>query len=374
MAQPPRILHVIPRVVRRGAEVFAAQLAEALNRDHGSRNLLFPLFGPPEGLPAADVRVVAGARPIAPIERASGVDPGAVARMRHGLRKLKPDLVVAHGGEPFKYAVLADPRNRVPVVYRKISHTTSSRGERILAWMMTRAAAVLAVSQGLHDELVERFEVDPARVEVIPTARRDPPKLTPREREAFRLSIGAKPDAPLIAWVGRLAHEKQPGVALQVFALVRSRFGECTLALCGDGPLRGRVDRAAAVAGEGALVLGSRDDADRLIAASDILLSTSRTEGAPGVLVEAGLAGIPAVAFDVGEVGQIIKDGETGVLAPAGFLEAMGVVVLDLLRNPDRRERLGAAARESCQKYRLDSVAGLYAEVFARAIEDHRRH
>jgi glycosyltransferase involved in cell wall biosynthesis len=368
MDDRPRYLHVVPKVIRHGAEVFAAQLAEALNREHGSRNVLFPLFGPPEGEPAAPVRVVPGARPISSIERTTGADPGAVARMRYGLKRLKPDLVVAHGGEPLKYAVLADPRNRIPVVYRRIGYRASTRGERTLAWMMSRAEAVLAVSEGMRDELVDRFDIEPSRVEVIPTARREPPRLTPAEIEAFRASIEVKPDVPLIAWVGRLAVERQPGVALQVFALVRSRFGPCSIALCGDGPLRGQVERAAAVAGEGARVLGSRDDADRLIAASDILLSTSDTEGALGVLVESGLAGIPAVAFDVADVSQVVKDGETGVLAPAGFLEAMGVVVLDLLRNPERREQMGASARKWCRQYRVETVAERYADVFARAV------
>src|SRR5438067_13226006 len=108
MSSELRILHVVPRIVRRGAEVFAAQVAEALMPV--SRNLLFPLFGPPEGPPAAAVRAVAGARPTSRLEARTGLDPGALARMREGLRRLHPDLVVAHGGEPLKYAALADPR------------------------------------------------------------------------------------------------------------------------------------------------------------------------------------------------------------------------------------------------------------------------
>src|SRR3954469_6595039 len=286
MADEVRILHLVPRIVRRGAEVFAAQLAEALQPV--ARNLLFPLFGPDEGAPAGRVRVVPGARPVGGIERRTGVDPGAVARLRAGLTRLRPSLVVAHGGEPLKYGVLADPRGRTPMVYRKISHAVGGRGERILERMYDRPARIFAVTNELKRELIEEFAVDPERVVVIPTSRKSPPSLSAEERSEVRAAIGiADVDRPLLAWVGRLSDEKQPGAALQAFALIRSRFGPCSLAICGDGPLRESVERAAGAAGAGVLGLGSRDDANRIIAASDLLLSTSRTEGAPGVLVEA---------------------------------------------------------------------------------------
>lgn len=366
MDDGPRILHVIPRVVRRGAEVFAAQLAEVLSTH--SRNLLFPLFGPGEGAPAARVRVVGGARPSGRMETLTGVDLGAAARLRAGLRRLSPDLVVAHGGEPLKYTVLADPRGRIPIAYRRISHATGSFGDRLFGMLLSRPAVIIAVSDGLRDELVETFGVDPARIRLIPTTRRSPPDLDPVERAAVRAEIGAKPDQPLVIWVGRLSNEKQPGVALQVHALVRSRFGPCTLAICGHGPLRRAVDRSATVAGEDVLVLGSRNDAPRLIAASDVLLSTSRTEGAPGVAVEAGLAGVPVVAFDVGDIGELVRDGETGVLSPPGFVEAMAVVLVDLLRHPERRAAMGEAARKACAPFRLETVARQFAHAFADVI------
>ena len=366
MPAGPRILHVVPRIVRRGAEVFAAQLAEALQP--ASRNVLFPLFGPGEGPLAVPVRVVPGARSPGRLEPRTGVDPGAVARMRASLERLRPDLVVAHGGEPLKYAALADPRRRVPIVYRKITHAIGGLGERLLARMYGRAALIIAVSDGLRDELVERFGVDPALVEVVPTSRKPPPELSPAEREQQRRAIGADAGHPVLAWVGRLSDEKQPGAALQAFALIRSRFGPVSLAMCGDGPLRESVERAAGAAGPGILVLGSRDDADRIIAASDLLLSTSRIEGAPGVLVEAGLAGVPVVAFDVGEVSHIVRRGETGALVRPGDLEALADAACRLLADPKARARMGTAAREACAPFALQAVVARYAEAFARVL------
>jgi glycosyltransferase involved in cell wall biosynthesis len=167
-----------------------------------------------------------------------------------------------------------------------------------------------------------------------------------------------------------MSEEKQPGAALQAFALIGSRFGPCSLAFCGDGPLRGSVERAAETVGSGVLVLGSREDADRIIAASDLLLSTSRTEGAPGVLVEAGLAGVPVVAYAVGEVAGIIRNGETGALVRPGDLDAMADAACLLLADPVARARMSEAAKEACRPFELTTVAARYADAFAAILGD----
>ena len=225
------------------------------------------------------------------------------------------------------------------------------------------------MSEELKRELVEEFTVDPNRVVVIPTSRREPPRLDEEERREVRTAIGAPdPDRPLLAWVGRLSDEKQPGAALQAFALIRSRFGPCSLAICGDGALREQVERASGAAGPGVLVLGSRDDADRIIAASDLLLSTSRTEGAPGVLVEAGLAGVPVVSFDVGEVSTVVRRNETGVLVRPGDLDALTDAACRLLVDARLRARMSDAAREACRPFELSAIAERYFTAFEEVL------
>jgi glycosyltransferase involved in cell wall biosynthesis len=231
--------------------------------------------------------------------------------------------------------------------------------------MYDRPARIFAVTDELKRELVDDFAVDPDRVVVIPTSRKEPPRLGSEQRREVRSGIGAQDaERPLLAWVGRLSDEKQPGAALQAFALIRSRFGPCSLAMCGDGPLRQQIENAAGAAGPGVLVLGSRDDADRIIAASDLLLSTSRTEGAPGVLVEAGLAGVPVVAFDVGEVRAVVKRNEGGVLVRPGDLDALADAACRLLVDAKLRSRMSDAAREACRPFELSSIAEQYLAAF----------
>jgi glycosyltransferase involved in cell wall biosynthesis len=131
------------------------------------------------------------------------------------------------------------------------------------------------------------------------------------------------------------------------------------LLLAGDGPERAALEAQAATDAPGRVVFaGVTSGAGPVLAASDAVVLPSRTEGMPGVLIEAGLSGRPAVATDVGGVGEIVAHDETGVLVPSGDV--------------------GGAARRRClDRFEMDVVgalwAGLVAEVVAGAftIRDH---
>jgi glycosyltransferase involved in cell wall biosynthesis len=109
---------------------------------------------------------------------------------------------------------------------------------------------------------------------------------------------------------------------------------------------------------------------ETVYAASDLILLTSDNEGMPVSLIEAGLAGLPAVATAVGSVAEVVEDGRTGLLAPcdAGHLARS---VVRLLRDDALRHRLGASAAVRCRERfgpeRLVSdVQRVYEEVAAQ--------
>jgi glycosyltransferase involved in cell wall biosynthesis len=143
------------------------------------------------------------------------------------------------------------------------------------------------------------------------------------------------------------------------------------LAIVGTGPLVAEV-RAAAQAAGGVTLAGERVDAPSLIAAADLLVSTSRTEGAPGVFVEALLAGVPVVAHDMGGVRDVIGD-DTGALVPAGDEAALARAVTELVEDPDRRARAAAAAREAGAGLDIAPVADAYAELFGELLSARAR-
>ncbi len=84
----------------------------------------------------------------------------------------------------------------------------------------------------------------------------------------------------------------------------------------------------------------------RLLAAADVFLLTSISEGIPLTVIEAMSAGLPVVSTAVGGVGEIVVDGESGLLAPAGDDRGLAGHVLRLGDDPELRRRLGEQGRE----------------------------
>jgi glycosyltransferase involved in cell wall biosynthesis len=108
-------------------------------------------------------------------------------------------------------------------------------------------------------------------------------------------------------------------------------------------------------------VLGHRDDIADLLAAIDVLILTSDSEGLPGVLIEAQMAGCPIVTVPVGGVRDLVDDGETGVVIDEIDQGELATRVVELLRDPLLRGRLGERARRRAVRFSSSRAAGTYA-------------
>ena len=97
--------------------------------------------------------------------------------------------------------------------------------------------------------------------------------------------------------------------------------------------------------------LGVRTDVDRLLGASDAALLSSVSEGIPLSLIEAMAAGLPVVATRVGGVPEVVAEGRSGFLVPAGDDEAMADRILRLASNPALGQQLGQAGRERARDH-----------------------
>ena len=360
-----RVLHVVATAQRRGAEVFAADLVGALARQGVQQRVAILRGAGTNSLGFAaptDILVAAGWR--LPGVR---VDPGTFRALRRLVGGWRPHVVQAHGGEGFKYAV--GSRGLAPVVYRRIgwSWVTGRARTATHGRLMRRAARVVAVADAVARETVERFGVPATRVVTIPRGV-DPQRLRPKAGgDATRRALGVSADGPVILSLGALTWEKDPLAALDVAGEALREIPEATYLVAGEGPLETELRRAAAGMGleDRVLFLGSRSDVADLLAASDIVLLASRSEGMPGAVIEAGMAGVPAVAYSVAGVPEVIADGETGLLAPRGDRDALAGLLRKALADADLRSRLGAAARERYRSaFGIDAVAQRFLDVY----------
>jgi glycosyltransferase involved in cell wall biosynthesis len=359
----PSVLHVIPTRIARGAQREARALADVLHLPGVRTHSVLSLFdGPPQVDAELAIDYPGGEHP------GAGFDPRLVLVLRRALDRLDPTVIVAHGSEPMKYLVPAAIGRRRPLVYYAIG-TYSGSGQRaqLLAWrlLVRRAAVVASVGDEVRSECIELLGMPADRV-LATVNGRDPGVFHPPVRRTW-------PSTPLLLFVGALTRGKRPDRFIELVAELRALGIPLRAEMVGDGPLAGELADAADAAGVERL--GSRSDVAYHLRRADLLVFPSRPEGEgmPGVLVEAGLSGVPVVATDVPGVRQIVCDGRTGSIVPVDDLPALVTATTDLLADRDRRSAMGRAARLHCtSKFSVDAAGARLLTIVTPLLE-HRR-
>lgn len=209
----------------------------------------------------------------------------------------------------------------------------------------------LVPTEALRQQLaLQGFE----RLHVVPRGV-DTQRFAPARRSnALRAAWGAGPDDLVVGCVGRLAAEKNLGVALQAYEGIRQQQPRARLVLVGDGPLQAALQAAC----PGAVMAGvQRGTALAAHYASfDLFLFPSQTETFGNATLEALASGLPIVAFAHAAAGQLMQHGHDGLLAPLD--DAARFIALARQAAADRplRQRLAAQARTTAAPLGWDSV------------------
>jgi glycosyltransferase involved in cell wall biosynthesis len=349
--EAPLVLHVLPLDLARGAQVVARTLRDRLD-SADVRHRTVTLFRAPNGALQPDHEL--GLKP--GLGRRVGFDARVVPALQRQVSQVKPAVVVAHGGEPLKYCAAA--RLSAPLVYYKVGSSRRAAHRPLrAAWhrrLMTTADHVVCISDEMAVEARDAFGVPGDRITTIPNGR-DPALYRPA-------SPGVSP-ATLI-FVGHLEPPKRPDWFVQVVRRVAAGHPGTRGLVVGDGPL---LDELRATTTDLPIdVVGRSDDVPGHLAQAQILVSASAREGMPGVLIEAGMAGLPAVTTDVAGARTVIDDGVTGLVTPVDDQGALAESVLELVADADRRAVMGAAARERCvARFSLGTVSDQWRELLA---------
>ena len=210
------------------------------------------------------------------------------------------------------------------------------------------------------------------RCTVVPRGVRiDPASVAAATREPF----GVPADVPLFANVARLVPEKAQHLLVEAFARVRDELPDAHLAIAGDvGPALAAVQDAVDRTGTGHAVslLGFRSDARALVAVSDVFAFSSMSEGSPGAVVEALVAGTPVAAFGIPPVRDLTGGVEHAWLAEPGHPDALAGAMLAAWQAPDRKERAAATKQWAATTYSLDDVTRRLGDLFDDRVRAHR--
>jgi glycosyltransferase involved in cell wall biosynthesis len=366
-----RVLHVVATGLRRGAEMFASDLVRALDEIGGFEQEIAILREP---FPPA----VSYDAPVRPMRlngrRLPGLrmDLATLSNLRGTLTSFRPQIVHAHGGEAFKYAALARTGRRTPIVYRRIGLAPEEvqHGFRrfVHAALVRQSVRVVAVAEAVRRETMHTFRVPGERVVTIPRGVDPERLLAERDRDVVRKELDIQASVPVVIWVGALSPEKDPLAQVDLCRRLVRSMPDVVCVFAGDGPMRQELSEAVRAQGldQHVRLLGSRGDLGDLLGASDLLALTSLSEGMPGCLIEAGMAGVPVVAFGVGGVPEVVIDGVTGFVVQPHDQASLEKYALELLRDEDRRRAMGRAAAERClSEFDIGTVAQRYADVYA---------
>lgn len=347
---------------RRGAQVFAVDLHEALTkRGHTVRTVALSAGRHGDLL---DLPVL-----------------GRSWRSREVMTALRREmarahLVVAHGSSTLPACAIGRVGGGPPFVYRQISDSlfwapTPTRRLRVRLFLR-QARRVVALWPGSARVLSERFGVDERLIDIIPNgvvASRYP-LADPTVKLAARARFGLHPDIPTLLYLGALVPEKGADAAIRAVA----DCAQCQLLVVGGGPsyeaLRGL---AAAVAPGRVVMTGPVDQPAAAFAAADVVVLPSRGgDSMPAVLIEAGVSGLPAVATKVGAIPEILRAGETGEIVPP---DNEPQLVAAIRRALDRAETYGQAARQHClEHFEIDVVAAQWDRVLRSILEMEPAH
>lgn len=390
--------HMYPSAISRTAGIFVHEQALALRaRGHDVRVVSPTGWAPPvhprwrshravpggdavQGIPALYPRMLSlpGARLGRRNCEAMLAAIGRPLRRIHG--RWPFDVIHAHMVVPDGWvAARVGERLGVPVV------ATAHRAD-VLDVPARGAADARRVGEavGMVDQLcaVSRVVADAAEalgaprrpIRVVPNGA-DMERCRPWPRDEMRDEFGLPREERIVTYVGKLVPRKGVDILIEAMGLLAARPGGAPLlAAAGAGEMRPALERRAAELGLADRVrfVGKvdHDRVGRWMAAGDVFVLPSHSEGLPTVVCEAMNCGVPVVATAVDGTPEIVRDGRTGLLVPAGDAPALADALARVLDDPDTARRMGEEAlrigrAEYTWTANAATMEAIYAEVGA---------
>jgi len=388
-----RIAHVITRLIVGGAqENTLVTVVGLMGRGHDVTLITGPTTGPEGSLveqaKAAGVALVevpslvrnvsplhdvAAYRHLCGLFRAGAYDivhthsgkAGILGRL--AAARVLPGAVVVHtvhGPSFYRHQPLA-----AHIAYREAERFAARRTDHLVYVGEVMRQHYLAAGVGRADDssvIYSGFDLSPYRDAV-------------RDRVGVRQHLGFGEDHTVIGMIGRLFPLKGQEFLLDAFSRVARQFPGARLLLIGDGILRPALEARARRAGlEGRVVFAGLVPPSRIpqyAAALDILAHTSLREGLPKAVAQGYAAGLPAVAFDVDGARELVCDGETGYLVPAGDIGTLAERIALLVRDPVRRREMGLRGQRLVEeRFSAEKMVSAIESLYLRLSRARRTH
>jgi glycosyltransferase involved in cell wall biosynthesis len=309
-----------------------------------------------------------------PFHRGAGAgDLRATLGLLAEARAFRPDLVHLHSTKAGLVGRIVAAVLGVAAVYTPHGTSWEYTGRALGALQLglerglrRTTALLVSVCPAEARAFIDTVGFDPAQVRVVPNGVPVPPPDVLRDvRRHARKLLGIQDDEVWLVFVGRLTAEKGLDVLLDALA---EDVGAHGLLVVGDGADRPQLEATALRSRSRTQVrfCGYQTDVSGFLAAADVFVQPSRSEGLPFTLLEAMAHGLPSVCSDVGGIAQAV--GTTGVVVPPARADALAASVRALANDPARRGALGDAARARVARhFGVPAMLAALEEAYATA-------
>jgi glycosyltransferase involved in cell wall biosynthesis len=288
-------------------------------------------------------------------------DLAAARRVRAVLRTWNADVIHAHDARAHAIALASlIGRHTLPlIVTRRVPFVPRGRlkyGRRV--------ARFIAISGAVRDALVSGG-VDPSRIDLVYSGVPRPDVAKPRD---WRAECRWPDDAVVCGIVGAMTAEKGVATLAEIGARLPGASRErIRLVLLG-----GQASGSQPIGGLTAFRAGFVDEIHAAMAGLDVMLHPSSAEGLGTAVIDAMALGVPPIAFRVGGLPELIDDGRSGLLVPAGDNAAFAAATDRLVQDEALRATLGAAGPVRAAEFSVDRMVrgtqATYDTVLARGL------
>jgi len=371
LSKPLRVLLVVIDL-RGGVGVFCRNLATGLARYYPGEFAVSLLLMRPGTTTESDRSLFSEIRELdAPVHddyrRFFEALPAARA-LRSAIKTIESDVILTIHNHPNLLVPLVAPNRRIILsVHGHLSTLLRASVTRpVLRTLIRRRyrdRLVVTPTQGVADDLAKNFNVTNARV--IPHGV-DIERVT----ALADAQVADLPTRPYMAALGRLVREKDYPTMLQAFAEARKQGLQHRLAIIGSGELERELKELAGTLNVQSHTefLGHRDNPYPYLKHADLFVMSSISEGFGLALVEALALGLPCIATDCPSgPAEILDRGKYGALVVPQVPQALANAMLELARNPQRRDQLTSLARQRSHIYSLAEMARRYRDLLLAA-------
>jgi glycosyltransferase involved in cell wall biosynthesis len=289
--------------------------------------------------------------------------------------RTRPAVVHSHFGRVSYLAVLLGKLAGAPMVILTRHSTAwpriSLKNRAIHTLLSPFIWRVVVVSKPVSEELPSLGVPERKGALIVPgvdTARYRP---RPEVRDQIRGELAIPTNSVVIVAVAHMHVYKGLQYLVPAIPFVRERHPDVTFVIVGDGLLRPELQEQAVGLGvaDSVRFVGHRQDVPELLAAADIFVCPSLSEGSCGSTLEAMAVGKPVVSTPVGLARDLLVESGSGLVVPAQSPKALAGGLSQLLEQPDRWPEMGLRAREVVERVaEVQTVADELAELYAEAV------